>query len=104
MVSCTPLEDDTALHPDYIGSTFRSHMKRPKLPTTGLHDLGHTHAPLMLAAAVPVKVVSERLGHSTPAFTTAMYQHVLPGDQRGHVQALATVKTNAARHLKVVGA
>lgn len=32
-------------------------------------------------AGVPLKVVSERLGHSTPAFTKATYQHVLPGMQ-----------------------
>jgi len=42
----------------------------------------HTHATLLLKAGVPLKVVSERLGHSTPAFTMAVYQHVLPGMQR----------------------
>jgi hypothetical protein len=26
---------------------------------------------------VPIKVVSERLGHSMPGFTTATYQHFL---------------------------
>lgn len=30
---------------------------------------------------MPVKVVSERLGHSSPAFTMTVYQHVLPGMQ-----------------------
>ena len=30
---------------------------------------------------VPVKVVSERLGHATAAFTIETYQHVLPGMQ-----------------------
>jgi integrase len=34
-----------------------------------------------LKAGVPVKVVSERLGHATPAFTMTVYQHVLPGMQ-----------------------
>jgi integrase len=29
-----------------------------------------------------LKVVSERLGHSSPAFTMSVYQHVLPGMQR----------------------
>jgi integrase len=48
---------------------------------TGLHGLRHTHATLLLKAGVPLKVVSERLGHSTPAFTMATYQHVLPGMQ-----------------------
>lgn len=28
-----------------------------------------------------VKVVSERLGHSSAAFTIAVYQHVIPGMQ-----------------------
>jgi integrase len=30
---------------------------------------------------VPVKVVSERLGHTSPAFTISVYQHVIPGMQ-----------------------
>ncbi len=41
----------------------------------------HTHATLLLKAGVPVKVVSERLGHSSVAFTMQVYQHVLPGMQ-----------------------
>ncbi len=32
-------------------------------------------------AGVPVKVVSERLGHANAAFTMSVYQHVLPGMQ-----------------------
>lgn len=46
------------------------------------HDLRHTRATLLLKAGVALKVVSERLGHSTPAFTMTVYQHVLPGMQR----------------------
>src|SRR5690606_16202086 len=38
-------------------------------------------ATLLLKAAVPVKVVSERLGHASPGFTLNVYQHVLPGMQ-----------------------
>ena len=36
---------------------------------------------MLLKAGVPLKVVSERLGHATPAFTMAVYQNVLPGMQ-----------------------
>jgi Phage integrase family len=46
-----------------------------------LHDLRHTHGTLLIKAGVPVKVVSERRGHATPAFTIDTYQHVLPGMQ-----------------------
>ena len=31
------------------------------------------------AAGIPVKVVSQRLGHAHPSFTIHTYQHLLPG-------------------------
>lgn len=62
-------------------------MGKTRLPKLTLHGLRHTHATLLLQAGVPFKVVSERLGHSIPAFTMATYQHVLPGMQ---AQAAAT--------------
>jgi integrase len=51
------------------------------MPVMRLHELRHTHGTLLITAGVPVKVVSERLGHATPAFTIETYQHVLPGMQ-----------------------
>ena len=42
-----------------------------------------------------IKVVSERLGHSNPAFTMATYQHVLPGMQDDAARAYAMI---LARH------
>jgi integrase len=56
-----------------------------------LHDLRHTHATILLKAGVPVKVVSERLGHSSPAFTMTVYQHVLPGMQADAARAFGEV-------------
>lgn len=40
------------------------------------HGLRHGHATLMLAAGVNLKVVSERLGHSTIGITADLYTHV----------------------------
>jgi integrase len=60
---------------------FDRHVAKSTLPRIRLHDLRHTHASILLKAGVPVKVVSERLGHSSPAFTMTVYQHVLPGMQ-----------------------
>ena len=37
-----------------------------------------------------MKVVSERLGHSSPAFTITVYQHVLPGMQADAAIAFST--------------
>jgi integrase len=36
-------------------------------------------ASLLVAHGVPIKVVTERLGHSHPAFTMHTSQHLLPG-------------------------
>ena len=46
-----------------------------------VRDLRHTHASVLLAAGVPVKVVSERLGHATVTITLETYQHIMPGMQ-----------------------
>ena len=48
-----------------------------------LHDLRHTHATLALQAGVHPKIVSERLGHSTIAFTLDVYSHAIPHMQIG---------------------
>lgn len=89
LVGRTVHEDDTVFarpdgeptHPDYMSQVFDRHLEASELPKIRLHDLRHTHATIMLKAGVPVKVVSERLGHSSPAFTMTVYQHVLPGMQ-----------------------
>jgi len=98
------LEDGSGLRPDYLSRTFRARAARAGLPVIRFHDLRHTHATLLLAAGVPVKVVSERLGHSTVAFTMDVYQHVLPGQQREAVQALADAAPARAPRLRIVGA
>ncbi len=67
---------------------FRQVIKRAGLPRIRFHDLRHTHATHLLRAGVHPKVVQERLGHSTPAFTLAIYSHVLPGMQEEAAKAV----------------
>ena len=50
-------------------------MKRSGLKLR-LHDLRHTHAALILKSGVHPKIVSERLGHASVAFTLDTYSHV----------------------------
>jgi integrase len=69
------------LHPHSISQSFERIARRAQVRVIRLHDLRHTHGTLLIAAGVPVKVVSERLGHATPVFTIDTYQHVLPGMQ-----------------------
>ena len=60
---------------------------KPILKAAGLpkkfrwYDCRHTCATLLMAAGEHPKVVSERLGHATVAFTLDRYAHVLPGMQ-----------------------
>lgn len=71
-------EDGTPIHPDSLSQSFERAIKRAKVPRIRLHDLRHTHATLAMQAGVPIKVISERLGHESPAFTMKQYAHVLP--------------------------
>jgi integrase len=73
--------DAAPTHPDVFSQIFDRTVARSGLPVITLHDLRHTHATLLLKAGVPIKVVSERLGHASPSFTMTVYQHVLPGMQ-----------------------
>lgn len=56
-----------------------------------LHDLRHSMATCMLRAGVHVKVVSERLGHSTVSITLDVYSHVLSSIQREAVNVMASI-------------
>jgi integrase len=52
------------------------------------HDLRHTAATLLLSAGVPLKVVSETLGHSNIAITADVYAHVTPELRREAADAM----------------
>jgi len=85
--------DGQPIHPHALSQTFERLQHAAGVPTIRLHDLRHTHATLMLKHGVPLKVVSGRLGHSTPAFTMAVYQHVLAGMQRDAANVFARLVT-----------
>lgn len=73
--------DGDPVHPHAAYEAFRRIVRNAGVPTIRFHDLRHTHGSLLIKEGVPVKVVSERLGHSNIAFTMQTYQHVLPGMQ-----------------------
>jgi integrase len=70
------------LHPNTLYSTYFKPLRdRAGVPPIHFHDLRHTYATLALLNGVPVKVVSEILGHKDIATTLRTYAHVLPGMQ-----------------------
>lgn len=56
-----------------------------------LHDLRHGWATLALKAGVPLKVVSERLGHTTTTITADIYSHVTSGMQTDAAEKVASL-------------
>jgi integrase len=85
--------DGRPVHPHSISQTFERIARRAGVPVIRLHDLRHTAGTLLIAAGVPVKVVSERLGHASPTFTIETYQHVLPGMQADAARTMEALLT-----------
>ena len=81
--------DGTPLRARKLHRDFKNVVASADLAPLRLHDLRHTAATLMLKNGTNVKVVSERLGHATVAFTLDRYAHVLPDMQREAAEALA---------------
>lgn len=90
-------QDGQPLHPDYVTRLFNTAVRKSGVRRIRLHDLRHTHASLLLAKGIPVRVVSERLGHETPAFTMAVYQHVLPGQQQDAADAFGAMLASSGK-------
>lgn len=72
-------EDGRLVHPSTLSCRFGTLVRQAKLPHIRLHDLRHTWASLGLQANVPVKVVSEVLGHASVTITYDTYSPVIPG-------------------------
>lgn len=67
------------------------------LPHTRFHDLRHAHATYLIMSNVPIKTISERLGHSSTAFTQDVYGHVLRPMQEQAANAVSSLLENVVR-------
>jgi hypothetical protein len=88
--------DGSPIHPLRFSRWFEQHARRAGLPRIRLHDLRHSYASAALAAGVPAKVISERLGHATIAVTMDIYSHVLPGLDREAADSVARLILGSA--------
>lgn len=66
------------LTPDQVRRTLLRALRAAGLPQIRPHDLRHTHASVLLRLRTPMKVVQERLGHSSFAITADIYSHAAP--------------------------
>ena len=83
-----PAADGSVQPPYRISGRFKDLVARVSLEGVRFHDLRHTMATLALGAGVHVKVISERLGHSTTQITLDTYSHVSPDLQREAAEVL----------------
>ena len=88
---------DGSSTPNRSASCSTASCSAPTLPRIRFHDLRHTHASLLVANGVPIKVVTERLGHAHPGFTMHTYQHLLPGMSAAAAEQFATLVAAANR-------
>jgi integrase len=79
----------TPIHPNRFSLWFRRHARAAGLPPIRLHDMRHSYATAGLAAGVPPKVMSERLGHATVAFTLDTYTSALPAMDKSAADVVA---------------
>jgi integrase len=83
------MPDGAPIHPNRFSLWFRTRVRAANLPAIRLHDLRHSYATAGLAAGVPPKVISERLGHATVAFTLDTYTSALPALDKSAAEVVA---------------
>lgn len=62
---------------DVLSKKFSRFLKVNNLEHIRFHDLRHSHVTLLINSKVPIKVISERVGHSNINTTLNIYAHTL---------------------------
>lgn len=75
----------TPWRPDRLTHLFSQIRAELDMPGIRLHDLRHYVATTMLQDGEPLIDVANQLGHTTPATTSAVYAHMMPGRGRESV-------------------
>lgn len=84
-------ENGEPLHPDWVSRRFKRLVELSGLPPVRLHDLRHISASLSLLQRNDIKVVQERLGHSSRQITSDTYTSVLPELARREAESMTSV-------------
>ncbi|MCR8573118.1 site-specific integrase [Streptomyces sp. Isolate_219] len=84
-------ENGEEIHPDWMSRRFKRLVELSGLPPVRLHDLRHLAATLSLLAGTDIKVVQEKLGHSSRQITSDTYTSVLPEMMRAEAESVMSV-------------
>jgi len=86
-----PNEEGNHLDPATLTRNFEKLARKAGYPGLRLHDLRHCHAAGLIKAGASPKIVQERLGHASAAFTLQVYGHVSSGMQATAANAFANL-------------
>lgn len=70
------------LNGEFLNNTFRKFLRENGFPPLHLHDLRHANASLLINNGVPMKTVSEHLGHRSMKTTEAFYTHLFSDEKK----------------------
>lgn len=86
-----PNRQGSLLLPPNLYQYFQRVRVAADLPVMRFHDLRHTAATIAIARNVPLKVVSEMLGHADISITLRLYAHVLPHMQQAAADVMDAI-------------
>jgi len=90
--------DGSVIHPDSLSKACVRLAKQAGLGGIHLHTLRHTLASMLIQQGENTKSISERLGHSSTAFTNDVYGHLMLG-----MEEATAAKVNAALEGVIIG-
>lgn len=76
--------------PQAVNDWLNYLIKKYNLPRITPHNLRHTHVSLLLEAGVPLKEVSERVGHKDSKITMEIYAHISEEQEEKAVNTFMT--------------
>jgi len=84
-----PSEVGTPMHSRNFYRAWTQAIKRADVPHMRIHDVRHLHATLLIEHGEDVKVISDRLGHASVAFTLDRYGHLFQEKKQRAAHSLA---------------
>ncbi len=93
--------DGAPLHRNTIVKQFHAHIRAAAIGQLRPHDLRHTYGSLLMSQGVPLKTISQLMGHASIEVTADVYLHSL--DVQVRDTALSVEKALSSRSVSVDG-
>ena len=90
------------MNPANVSRSFNTLIKTADVPRIRVHDLSHSAASLMLRAGVPVKQISERLGHANVRIALDTYAHLMADDHDLAAEAMSRILVGGTQEADTV--